>query len=314
MHHSPEPRPPRAARRALNALTRHAAALATVALTGATLDAAPPAPPTVAPRAAAAPCTPAALREAPVAAPARQAAAQQAPAAAADGARALIQDTADKVIALLKDPALDSHARRERIVELVDGRIDIGVVTKLVLAKNFTRFTPEQLKNFRKEFREHLIATYYRNAEAARFSTIEISESRPEERGDWTVRSKVVSGEQGDTLIDYRLRKSKDTGAWLIIDITIENVSLVQNFRSQFQEVLSDKEPDELIQMLRNKNAKATVDDMETDKANDASGDGDKSGRPKPADGSNGPGGNSVLGGGAGSASAEGGGNTDAPR
>jgi phospholipid transport system substrate-binding protein len=227
-------------------------------------------------------------------------AARLAPAArqAADGARALIQDTADKVIALLKDPALDSHTRREKIIELVDGRIDVIVVCKLVLAKNYSRFTPAQVEEFRKQFREHLIATYYRNAEAARFSSIEILESREEERGDWTVRSKVVSKEQGDTFIDYRLRKSKDTGQWLIIDITIENVSLVQNFRSQFQEVLSNKEPAQLLELLREKNRKAELDDRATDNAVDAAGNGESGGKPKPADGSDGAGGNSVKGGG----------------
>ncbi len=221
-------------------------------------------------------------------------AAQTAP---SDGARAVIQDTADKVIALLKDPTLDSHARRERIVDIVDNRLDMMVVSKLVLAKNYGKFTTEEQAEFRKQFREHLIATYYRNAEGAKFSTIEIYDSRDEGKGDWTVRSKVISKEQGDTLIDYRLRANKDTGAWQIIDITIENVSLVQNFRSQFQEVLSGKSPAQLIELLREKNAKASVEDRATDKASDASGGEEQPAKPRAADGSDGVGGNSVTGG-----------------
>jgi len=260
----------------------------------------------------AAPVVPPVRHAAPAPAVLAQAAAVQQ--AATDGARAVIQDTADKVIALLKDPALDSHARRERIIEIVDNRIDIAVITKLVLAKNYSKFTPEQQAEFRKQFREHLIATYYRNAEAAKFSTIEIYESREEERGDWTVRSKVVSPEQGDTLIDYRMRKTKDTGVWQIIDITIENVSLVQNFRSQFQEVLSGKDPAQLIEMLREKNAKATVDDMVTDKATDEAGNGEQSSKPRAADGSDGAGGNSVSGGATGAPPATDGEKPDAPR
>jgi phospholipid transport system substrate-binding protein len=186
------------------------------------------------------------------AAPAQAAAAKD-----GDGARALIQDTAERVIALLNDSALTSDQRRERIIELVDQRIDVGVVTRLVLAKHYKRFTPEQEAAFRKEFRHHLIATYYRNAETAKVKSIDIYESRGEKDGDWTVRSRVRSVEQGETLIDYRVRRSKDTGAWLIIDISIEQVSLVSNFRSQFKEILSTRGPEELIAMLREKNAKA---------------------------------------------------------
>ena len=46
-------------------------------------------------------------------------------------------------------------------------------------------------------------------------------------------------------------------GEWKIIDLVIENVSLIANFRAQFQEILSNKSPDEVVAMLRKKNAEA---------------------------------------------------------
>ena len=60
-----------------------------------------------------------------------------------------------------------------------------------------------------------------------------------------------VKGATGDTTVDYRLRKG-DAG-WRGIDVIIEGVSLVQNFRSQAQEIVSAEGPDGLIQKLRDK-------------------------------------------------------------
>ena len=55
-------------------------------------------------------------------------------------------------------------------------------------------------------------------------------------------------------LVDYRLRQEND--AWRIIDIVIERVSLVANFRSQFQEIVNSGGPAKLLDVLREKNAK----------------------------------------------------------
>ena len=55
-------------------------------------------------------------------------------------------------------------------------------------------------------------------------------------------------------LVDYRLRQEND--AWRIIDVVIERVSLVANFRSQFQDIMSSGGPAKLLDVLREKNAK----------------------------------------------------------
>ena len=54
--------------------------------------------------------------------------------------------------------------------------------------------------------------------------------------------------------VDYRLR-SRD-GTWRIIDVIIEGVSLVSNFRSQFQGIVANEGPARLLDLLREKNAK----------------------------------------------------------
>jgi phospholipid transport system substrate-binding protein len=62
-----------------------------------------------------------------------------------------------------------------------------------------------------------------------------------------------------DVLVDYRLRQRD--GEWKIVDFIIEGVSLVANFRSQFQELMSQGGPDHLLSALRKKTAEEEARD-----------------------------------------------------
>ena len=69
------------------------------------------------------------------------------------------------------------------------------------------------------------------------------------------MQTKILrGGGSNDIAVDYRLRQSN--GRWKMIDFIIEQVSLVANFRSQFQEIISSGGPEHLLQVLREKTAK----------------------------------------------------------
>jgi len=85
---------------------------------------------------------------------------------------------------------------------------------------------------------------------------ITVEGTRLEPKGDVTVMT-VVHGGSGDTNVDYRMRKLPE--GWRGIDVIVEGVSLVQNFRTQAQEILSSQSPDTLIQRLRDKQVQDLV-------------------------------------------------------
>ena len=64
------------------------------------------------------------------------------------------------------------------------------------------------------------------------------------------MRSAIIY-EGDDIRVDYRLRKRGER--WLGIDVIVEGVSLVQNFRAQAQEIVSSEGPDALIERLQNR-------------------------------------------------------------
>lgn len=175
---------------------------------------------------------------------------------AAQSPRDVVVLTTDSVIAVLKDSALSTDAKRQRIEEIVYANIDFDVLSRLVLARNWKKLTPAQQAEFQDEFKRHLSVTYSRNIDNYRNEGVQVVGEREEARGDRTVLTRVVRGDSGnqDIIVDYRLRQSD--GQWKIIDVIVEGVSLVANFRSQFQDIIAGGSPDKLITLLREKNAK----------------------------------------------------------
>jgi phospholipid transport system substrate-binding protein len=176
-----------------------------------------------------------------------------APAHADHTPRQVIDQTSEQVLAVLRDHSLDSDAKVHRIEQIAYGHFDFDVMSRLVLARNWNAMSEAQRAEFVPAFKKHLSVTYGRNVERYNNERIEILGEREETRGDWTVKTKILRTNADDVAVDYRLRKSSDD--WRVIDVVIEGVSLIANFRSQFQDIISNGGVPHLLELLRQKNA-----------------------------------------------------------
>ena len=122
-----------------------------------------------------------------------------------------------------------------------------------MLARNWRRFSEAQREEFTNEFKRHLSVTYGKNVESYKNERVAILGDREEARGDWTVQTKILRGGPEDILVNYRLRRVDSR--WAIIDFVVEGVSLVSNFRAQFQEIIASGGAEKLLRLLREKNA-----------------------------------------------------------
>lgn len=183
--------------------------------------------------------------------PSREAAAQATP-------RAVVQLTIDAVLVVLNEKGLSTEQKRSRIETIAYERFDFPTLSKLVLARNWQRFSKPQQTAFMDEFKLYLAANYSNRIERYDQQKVEIIGERKEPRGDVTIQSVVRGGEFEGALIDYRMRERD--GQWLVIDVIVEGISLVSNFRDQFKEVLARGGPDELLAQLRQKNAALPVE------------------------------------------------------
>ena len=173
---------------------------------------------------------------------------------AAEGPRAVVQRMTDAALEVLRNKEMSSDDKRNRLEQIASAETDFDTISHLVLARNWSAFSPAQQTEFVKLFKDHLALTYGRNIENYHNERVELTGDHEEPRGDWTVNTKILRGGGAqDILVDYRLRKEDDR--WRIIDFIIERVSLVANFRSQFQDLMSQGGPQKVLEVLREKNA-----------------------------------------------------------
>jgi len=166
--------------------------------------------------------------------------------------RAVIQTAMDEVIQVLRSKDLQQTERQDRIEKIAYARFDFDRMSRLVLAKNYRKLDEGQRDAFAEEFRKHLSLTYGRRVESYSNESIEIGDARLEKNKDVTVKTTILGGSADGVLIEYRMRPTD--GEWRVIDVIIEGVSLIANFRSQIQDIIRNEGADQLIEKLRQKN------------------------------------------------------------
>lgn len=180
-----------------------------------------------------------------------------APALAAESpaseAAARISKTVDQVLGILNDPKLDAAARRERIEAIAYDLFDFDTVSRLVVAQYWKRFDPKQRQELVENFKAFLARTYGDRIDRYSNEQVELVGERPEKRGDVTVFTRIVGGQYDGAEVEYRMRKID--GRWRAIDVKVEGISLVLNYRDQFKAILGREGPKGLLEALRKKNA-----------------------------------------------------------
>jgi len=177
--------------------------------------------------------------------------------------RQIIDDAASQIVAVLARTEEPAEQRVSEIEEIAHEIFDFTTMSKLVLARNWRTLDKPKRAEFVREFKTHLSRTYGTRLDRFDDVDVEVYGSQVEVRNDVTVKTRIVGGQFDGAEISYRLRNRKD--AWKIIDVVIEGVSLVSNYRTQFASVLNGGTIDDLITKLKDKNF--VVDQPEPAKA-----------------------------------------------
>jgi phospholipid transport system substrate-binding protein len=165
----------------------------------------------------------------------------------------IVRETVDRVIEILASEELSDAQRRQQIEEIAYQRFDFDTISRLVVARRWKGFTPEQREQFVEQFKLLLSSNYGSRITRYEQQKVAILGQRAEKNGDVTVMTRIEGGSADGIEVNYRLRKRD--GPWMVIDVIIEGISLVSSYRSQFTEVLSRGGPEELLKQLREKNA-----------------------------------------------------------
>lgn len=167
----------------------------------------------------------------------------------------VVTAAAAEVQSIIKDEGIDRAAKRTRMETLLWDIVDMEYMSQLVMARNWRKFDADQQAGFTQEFGRHLVLTYFNNVVNAKIDRITLDAPRVDDKyGHVSIMTNVLLANDGPpVLIEYRLHEAAG-GDWKIIDLSVESVKLVSNFRSQFKQTFSNGGADRLITLLREKN------------------------------------------------------------
>ncbi len=189
----------------------------------------------------------------------------------------VIQDTSELLYNIVKNDK-EKLANRDYVFQLVNDvlepRVDLEKISKLVLGKYWRKATDEQKTQFQKEFKDLFVNTY-----ATAFN----------EFGEWTVhflpmtldptqtriivKTEIIQPSRPPVAVNYRMAINKE-GKWKAYDVIIEGISMVTNYKSSFATTIKNAGGlDKVIQQLadKNKQSEEAASQLAFDKASSKS-------------------------------------------
>ena len=160
----------------------------------------------------------------------------------------------NRVLDVLRDAKLKSPAakeiKKEKLRIIYKDMFDEIEFSKRTLTRNWNKFSPAERVEFVKLFEQILEKSYidkildYSNEKVDFYKESMLSDNQAE------IQTKIITSSK-EIPIFYRmiLKDSK----WKVYDVVVENVSLVQNYRTQFNDILGKNTPEQLLEILRKK-------------------------------------------------------------
>jgi phospholipid transport system substrate-binding protein len=174
------------------------------------------------------------------------------------GPEELVKKLTTDVMSTVKTDKDLAAGDKQKALKLAEEKIlphiDFEEATRLAVGRAWREATPEQRKKLVEEFRSMLVRTYSNALEGYQGQEMKVLPSR-NKAGDTeaTVRNQFTRAGGKPVPIDYQMRK---TGSgWKIYDISVEGISLVLTYRSEFDQVVKQEGIDGLIKRLSQKNA-----------------------------------------------------------
>jgi phospholipid transport system substrate-binding protein len=176
--------------------------------------------------------------------------------AVAGPATDMVRQTTDQVLKVLEDPQLrspDKQAERQkRLRQISDQGFHWEEMARRALGTHWRERTPQQRQEFVALFKDLVERSYMNRLEQAAEERQAIQYLDEQVDGSRAVvKTKAITKRNQEVPIEYRLQKDGDR--WLIYDVIIEGISLVNNYRSQFNQIINSSSYEGLVQRMKSK-------------------------------------------------------------
>ena len=165
-----------------------------------------------------------------------------------------VREYTEAVIRVLEDPSLkaeDKRSERRAAVRKIAAEVfDVQETARRALGPHWQQRTPQQREEFVALFAELLEQTYISKIDLFGGERLRFTEEKID--GEHAiVRAKVVTRHQTEVPVEARMLRRGDR--WGIYDITIENISLIGNYRAQFDRIIRTSSYEDLVRRLRSR-------------------------------------------------------------
>jgi phospholipid transport system substrate-binding protein len=176
------------------------------------------------------------------------------PPSRAGGPTDQVRGTVDKVMTIVRSSHPTSKAQTEtqraQLVEVIYPRFDFTEMAKRSLGRHWAGRTPEEQREFVKIFAGLLGRTYADNIESYTSQNVLYTRER-EDQNYAEVDTTIVTENRPPLSINYKLQSVNKE--WKVYDLVIEDISVVNNYRSQFDRVIARSSFEELVRMMKEK-------------------------------------------------------------
>lgn len=163
-----------------------------------------------------------------------------------------VKKTVDEVVKIVSDKELKKNdkKRRQLLKKTISVIFDYNEMAKRSMGKHWNQRSAAEKKQFTELFASLLENSYATKIES--YNNEKIVYLKETMEGDYAeLKSKVITAKRDEFTLDYRLLN--ENGSWMVYDVVIEGVSLVSNYRTQFNKIITTNGYPELVKKLQTK-------------------------------------------------------------
>lgn len=174
----------------------------------------------------------------------------------AQQARQALATAVDNILSTIRNPEYANPATRgplkQRIEKDIYNIFDFGEFSSRTVGPRWKTFSPETKKSFADAFANLMFNTYLSKVTGYNGEKVDwLGELVSKDGKQVEVRTSIAMKDGKKIPVNYRMLDKN--GSWRVYDVIIENISLVKNYRTQFQSILNSASPEELIGKINDK-------------------------------------------------------------
>jgi phospholipid transport system substrate-binding protein len=166
-------------------------------------------------------------------------------------AKAATQEFVNQALEILRDTQKSVPQKRRELKPLIEARFDSNEMARSVLGYHWRSLTPDERENFIRLFSGFIEAAYLAKVQDYAGQEVQFGKSHSLGEGYAEVETKIVQAGKNPIPVTYLLERAND--GWKVYDVTVDNISIIENYRNQFNRVINEQGFAKLMTDLRAK-------------------------------------------------------------